>query len=880
MMMETIREEEGGNRATPSVSSLESNSDALTSMPDGPKAERKKVEQDLLRLVKERQKANSLKKEENDKHTDETPSSENPDPDTRRSSKAPEDQRKVLENKLRKMMEAKQSGQASKLTEANEEFWFAARSGDFEKIERALINEPALLTARDPHKHTLLHWFALSNHQPGLQFLFDRDFDVNCQSANGQTPLMWAALRGHLKLICRLKNKGADLNLTDSLGATAAMIAIQHKQLLAFLVLYKLGADMRAGDINGCSVTHWAAFKGEVPFLRVMKYFNFDLSQRDKEGKTPLHRAASNAQTASALWLAKNGNIDIEAEDSDGKKAADLAEEYPSLSKALRSLEAQRRLQSASAQQGVGGQGTSRLSSLVPLARDIETGAVGAAAGDDADEDGDAADGSEEKKGIAGLLSVDGVRRMAQGGSGKGGKKGGWVQVFVYTSFLFGSIFHFHSAMNGGAHLGWLSSLFQFLYPIVLVYYACLLTSDPGTIPKRDIGSSAMEELLEQVGRVESASDQEVREIEKDLSALCMTCWISKPLRTKHCAQCDKCVEMMDHHCGFLNTCVGRKTHRYFVVFCFLQQFAQIVWGILLWKQLSLVAEEAGHTEGWFSSMFFFLLNAPITSMIFAYNAFNVTWHFVLLYDVVRGISVNLLVNEAINIQRYSHFHAHKVVRAPDGIRIERIFSNPFDMGRRENCLRFWNGTRDATVVPTHRRRGFAGESFVFSTVDEARAALIDAMKNNTAIPMATGRCTSGCCGDAPPPAAVIGREGEGDQGPGLASAGALGGTAAGASRGVDLELPSVSSPGDRVGGGIGKGLGRLGSSQSGVSRLSTRLSSSSAGGLLGASSSSSLSGSGSLELSSLLPGGGGRSTAAGAGGGACGKNCGSAHCQ
>lgn len=47
----------------------------------------------------------------------------------------------------------------------------------------------------------------------------------------------------------------------------------------------------------------------------------------------------------------------------------------------------------------------------------------------------------------------------------------------------------------------------------------------------------------------------------------CPKCELSKPLRAHHCSICTKCVLKMDHHCPWINTCVGLKNHRYFVLF-------------------------------------------------------------------------------------------------------------------------------------------------------------------------------------------------------------------------------------------------------------------------------------------------------------------------
>jgi palmitoyltransferase len=38
-------------------------------------------------------------------------------------------------------------------------------------------------------------------------------------------------------------------------------------------------------------------------------------------------------------------------------------------------------------------------------------------------------------------------------------------------------------------------------------------------------------------------------------------------MRSKHCEDCKKCVRRYDHHCPWLEACVGEKNHKYFWMF-------------------------------------------------------------------------------------------------------------------------------------------------------------------------------------------------------------------------------------------------------------------------------------------------------------------------
>ena len=213
--------------------------------------------------------------------------------------------------------------------------------------------------------------------------------------------------------------------------------------------------------------------------------------------------------------------------------------------------------------------------------------------------------------------------------------------------------------------------------------------------------------------------------------SICKNCIIPKPARTHHCSVCRRCVLKMDHHCPWLNNCVGHYNHRYFFLFCVYMCSGTIFVALSIFDQFRVYF--SGTLANFLTALTLPLYSAFIATYTPAENGemklsdlpvmlspaevktrFWVTYEFFLCVGVTIALGsltvwhAKLIGNGETSIEKHINMKETKRMRDLGG-----TYKNPYDFGFKENWKVFFgieNGTgrswRHVLLPSTHKPTG------------------------------------------------------------------------------------------------------------------------------------------------------------------------------
>lgn len=634
-----------------------------------------------------------------------------------------------------------ENGSAVPSLPLEEDIMQCARIGALEHIQKMIDSGKYKANYQDGEGITPLHWAAINNQYAVCKYLLEKGANVNAKGGESNaTAAMWAAQRCHFYIVNLMVQHGADLLLADGQGYNILHLATidGNAFLLALLLLQNIPVDVP--DPQGHTSLMWAAYKGWPACVDLLLRWGANVKAVDDNGYTPLHWALVKGSKPCLEKIIEYG-ADRFATTNDGKTPAECAKEMNSRGPYHRALKDQGYTPDGQVKQlplhlSSFTRDKTKLSKFlyiypffvmiicayliatfsifVGLPLSIVFGIGFQWAAQWIGQQGPADYHSLHKTPyLAGIFSGTLF----------------WV-VFDWACYILPLTYSTYTFSN---------LIFAILFSLTTYFYFLAMTEDPGYIPKhssRNQQRQVVQELFEQW--------------KFDEDNFCIQCMIRRPLRSKHCRRCGKCVAKHDHHCPWINSCVANNNLRHFYLYIICMWF-----GIISYTNLAMAYLEAlpAPTDPKCNILPTYLctfaLRDPWTITLTIWALMQLVWVSMLL--VVQSIQIAKNITTYENMKRHDHGST-----GPSHLPLHH--ARPTTLGATHNTTSLNDTAASATRIHPHHRapdgmctklKKTLGIDVFFATASDASAGKIKDRSNPFSRGV-LGNCKDFWCDPAP----------------------------------------------------------------------------------------------------------------------------------
>lgn len=335
---------------------------------------------------------------------------------------------------------------------------------------------------------------------------------IDTQNEKGIKPIHLASFRGNVKLIHYLLKKGCSINSLTKRSLNLIHFACQGNRpnsLCYFYYFHKNEIEMEMRDLGGTTPLHWACYSSSAEALTYLLQWGVGgINKQDNLGLTPLHLGIIANSIRIVRILLQNG-ADINIKKNSGESPFDLAKN----AKNKQLFEMMKK----------NGKKFEICNFKAPLKKITRS-----------------------KKFIYILTAVQ------------------LISAFILLCVIFPALINHKdflikkSIINKNKTVLFMKKYFYnysiisyLIFTIIfIILYLYLIFSDPGYMRK-----ISEDEIKERILRNES------------FKKFCIKCQVYLTDNSKHCVICDKCCDEFDHHCFWINNCIGKNNYNTFISF-------------------------------------------------------------------------------------------------------------------------------------------------------------------------------------------------------------------------------------------------------------------------------------------------------------------------